>query len=390
MFLKQMKQKNDRIKLAIYECYRDGKVSRQRTVKPLGFYDELIKEHPDPIAWGKQIAKEMTEEKNKEKQAVSIQIHPMQKIDMRSTNEKNLGSIIALTQYAALGIKVALANFIASKNSKAKYSLNAILRMLVCERIVNPSSKLCAWINKDRYFFKSDFSKSDIYHALDDLAEAKGSIISAMNRKIAKAKIRDMSCVYYDVTNYYFEIDAEDELRKKGVSKEHRPNPIVQMGLLQDEKGIPITYRLFSGNTSDCETMISILSDLKRDNKLDRIVVVADKGLNCSQNIAAAVASGDGFVFSQSIRGTKSNSSIRKWVLDSKDYRNCKDGKIKSIQGYKTIHLKADESDTGKPKNVDVEVKYVAKWSAKYKARAKYERDKARGCGHFLGPNYAT
>lgn len=120
-----------------------------------------------------------------------------------------------------------------------------------------------------------------------------------------------MSCVYYDVDNYYFESDTQDDLSRRGASKENRKSPIVQMGLLQDGRGIPICYRKFASNTPDAQTMISVL----RDFGMEWPIAVADKGLNSSDNIAAAVAKGDGFVFSQSVRGTNSDGAFKKWLL---------------------------------------------------------------------------
>lgn len=114
-----------------------------------------------------------------------------------------------------------------------------------------------------------------------------------MNRGVEKGYGRDTRNVFYDVTNYYFECDPDD-LRRNGASKERRPNPIVQMGLLQDADGVPITYRLFPGSTADCATMLPVLADMKRDLGLPTVTAVADKGLNCSANMAALVASGDG------------------------------------------------------------------------------------------------
>lgn len=379
MYLKQIPQKNGRVKLAVYESYREGRRTRQRTVKPLGYLDELASEHDDPVAWGRAVAAEMTEAKRAAEQAVAIEIHPMQKIDKRTDNVKNIGCAAALSAYAALGIERALRNHM--RGSGAEYDLNAVLRLLVCERIVEPGSKLAAFNNRGRHFFRTDFSEDDVYRALDELSAAKGPVVSAMNRRIAESGMRDLSCVYYDVTNYYFEIDAEDGLRRKGVSKEHRRSPIVQMGLLQDARGIPIAYRAFPGNTADCLTMIPVLSDMKRDHGLERVVAVADKGLNCSDNIAAAAASGDGFVFSQSVRGTKSDKALKAWVLEEAGYRaKAEDGcrfKSKSKQGYKTVHLKAGDTADGKAKDVPVEVKYVAFWSEKYERRARHDREAA-------------
>ena len=379
MYLKQIPQKNGRVKLAVYESYREGRRTRSRTVRPLGYLDELELEHDDPVAWGKSVAAEMTEAKRAAEQAVAIEIHPMQKIDKRADNVKNVGCAAALSQYAALGVGNALRS--ASRSSRAEYSLDAVCRLLVCERIVEPGSKLSAWHNRGRYFFRCGFSDDDVYRALDGIAGARDAVVSAMNRSIARAGIRDLTAVYYDVTNYYFEVDGEDGLRMKGVSKEHRPDPIVQMGLLQDARGIPIAYRVFPGNAADCTTMIPVLSDMKRDHGLGRVVAVADKGLNCSANIAAAAAAGDGFVFSQSVRGTKSDKALKEWVVDDAGYAHGSDEggrfKSKSKQGLKTVHLKAADTASGRPEDVEVEVKYVAFWSEKYERRARHEREKA-------------
>ena len=375
MYLKQTLQKNGKLNLSIVENWWDPekKRSRQKTIENLGYAQDLKKEHPDPIEWGKQRAKELTKEKQAAKQAVQIKIYPQQKIDKKAQNRKNIGCAAICSIYNSLKIEPSIRNN--TRKQRVQFDINSVLRLLVCERVVNPSSKLSNWENKDRYFFRTDFSQSDVYRALDVLADIKDKIISAMNRSIENAQIRDLSAVYYDVTNYYFEIDAEDELRKKGVSKEHRKSPIVQMGLLQDKNGIPITYKVFSGNTNDCQTLIPVLSNLKRDHNLDRVVAVADKGINCSQNIAASVAKGDGFVFSQSIKGTKSDSELRDWVLDEKDYVSSKNFKIKSKQGFKTVHLKKEDTDNGKACDIDVEVKYVAFWSEKYARRARRKRE---------------
>ena len=373
MYLRVLKEKSGKRRLVIYESYWCEGRSKSRTVETLGFFDDLKAEHDDPIAWGKQLAKEKTEEKKAQNQKIAIDLFPAQKINKQTEDRKNIGSAALLGIYNALKIPQALRS--ATRELKISYNLDSIMRLLVCERILYPGSKLCAWHNKHHYFFKSSFSDDDVYRSLDVLAQIKDAVISTMNRAIQKADIRNLDAVYYDLTNYYFEIDKEDDLRKKGVSKQHQKTPLVQMGLLQDANGIPISYRIFSGNTPDCQTMIPVLDDLKHSNSLDRVIVVADKGLNCSQNIAACVGKGDGFIFSQSIRGTKSNNSLRKWVLDESGYDVHEGYKIKSMQGSKTVHLKLEDCDGGKARDVKIDVKYVAKWSAKYEARARKKRE---------------
>lgn len=381
MYLHKSKRKDGRVYLAFAEGYRKDGKSKMRTVESLGYLDELEKQFDDPIAHFKAVCDEANAAARAERQNVQVTIHPLQKIDKREAARKNAGSAVLLAVYNALGIEIAVRN--KTRGSKASYDSNAVMRLLTVERIINPGSKKSAWENKDHYFFRTAFSLEDTYRALDVLCGCKDKIVSAINRAIDKMGIRDTACVFYDVTNYYFEIDDPDEdegLRQKGMSKEHRKSPIVQMGLLQDSKGVPIGYRLFPGNTPDPLTMLDVLSEMKRDYGQDRVVVVGDKGNNCSANIAALAAKGDGFVYSQSIRGTKSDAELKNWVLSDDGYECATnaDGhvtyKVKSKQGYKAVSV---AGPNGSKRKVDVDVKYVAFWSEKYERRARKERQAA-------------
>ena len=381
MYLHKSKRKDGRVYLAFAEGYRKDGKSKMRTVESLGYLDELEKQFDDPIAHFKAVCDGANAAARAERQNVQVTIHPLQKIDKREAARKNAGSAVLLAVYNALGIEIAVRN--KTRGSKASYDSNAVMRLLTVERIINPGSKKSAWENKEHYFFRTAFSLEDTYRALDVLCGCKDKIVSAINRSIDKMGIRDTACVFYDVTNYYFEIDDPDEdegLRQKGMSKEHRKSPIVQMGLLQDSKGVPIGYRLFPGNTPDPLTMLDVLSEMKRDYGQGRVVVVGDKGNNCSANIAALAAKGDGFVYSQSIRGIKSDAELKNWVLSDDGYECATnaDGrvtyKVKSKQGYKAVSV---AGPNGSKRKVDVDVKYVAFWSEKYERRARKERQAA-------------
>lgn len=379
MYLKKTPTKSGRISLSAVKGFRvDGKV-KQKTIKTFGFVDELQKHYSDPIAHFEEVVQQMNEEEAYIHAPVLLKIHPSQKVDMRTTNRKNIGCAVPLGFYNALGIERAIRS--KTRGRAYEFDLNAIMRLLTINRIFAPASKLACWQKKNDYFFASNFSDDDIYRGLDILASCKGSIIANMNKAIDQADLRaPLDNVFYDVTNYYCETDAQDTLRRKGKSKEHRPEPIVQMGLLQDVNGLPITYKLFSGNTADCMTMLPVLSELKRDYKLGRIIAVADKGLNSSTNIALLVAHGDGFVFSQSIRGTKSTKSLRDWVISEVGYPSSSDNadfKIKSKYEKKAVHLRAEDTDSGKPKDDEIDVKVVAFFSRKYQLRARHEREAA-------------
>ena len=377
MYLKKTPTKSGRVSLSAVHNYRDEQGrNRQRTVRTFGFVDELAKDFDDPVEHFRGVVAAMDAERLRGEAPATIEIHPGQKVDKRETARlrRHAGDALACWWLDALGVETAVRN--AMRGRKVGYDLNAALRLMVCERLLDPGSKLACVGNRDRHFFRADLTDDDLYRSLDELDRISGRVVDACNRAIARNSPRDESLVYYDVTNYFFECDPDAEgPRRKGVSKEHRPNPIVQMGMLQDAEGIPISFDLFPGNTNDCETLLPVLKG-RRERGLGRVVVVADKGMNCSDNIAGCVARGDGFVFSQSIRGTRSTSELRGWALSEEGYRASPDGefKMKSSQRTKTVHLKGADTADGGAADVDVEVKVVAMWSRKYAERARHER----------------
>mgnify|MGYP000878959974 CR=1 FL=1 len=350
MFLKKITQKSGRTKLCVYESYREGARTRQRTVRALGYADELAAEHDDPVAWAESAVEEMNAEREAERQSAQVEIHPMQLVDKRAANRRNAGCAVALAVYSGLGIEAVLRN--RSRGRAFSFDLSAVMRLLVVERILEPGSKRAAWERRGRHFFRCDLSLDDVYRGMDELAAARDSVVAAMNRAIASSGGRDASSACYDVTNYYFECDPDgpDGLRERGVSKERRPLPIARMGMLQDADGVPISYRLFRGNTTDGQTMVPVLADMKAEQRIGRVVAVADKGLNNSDNIAALVGRGDG------------------WTTAGEDFRT------KSMQGWKTLHLRAEDTADGRARDERVPVKWIALWSGKYDRRAKAER----------------
>lgn len=375
MFLKKITQKSGRTKLCVYESYREGARTRQRTVRALGYADELAAEHDDPVAWAESVVEEMNAEREAERQSAQVEIHPMQLVDKRAANRRNAGCAAALAVYSGLGIEAVLRN--RSRGRAFSFDLSAVMRLLVVERILEPGSKRAAWERRGRHFFRCDLSLDDVYRGMDELAAARDSVVAAMNRAIASSGGRDASSVYYDVTNYYFECDPDgpDGPGERGVSKERRPLPIARMGMLQDADGVPISYRLFRGNTTDGQTMVPVLADMKAEQGIGRVVAVADKGLNNSDNIAALVGRGDGFVLSQSLRGTRSDAGMKAWATSGDGWTTAgEDFRMKSMQGWKTLHLRAEDTADGRARDERVPVKWIALWSGKYDRRAKAER----------------
>lgn len=377
MFLKQTKRAGGRVYLSIVEGFREGGTIRQRTVEPIGYLDELKDTYDDPIAHFKGRAAELTAEKDARAAPVTLTIHPAQKVDIREGGlRREVGSCVPLAVYNALGIDSALNNERKTTRSRAAFSLAQATRLMVVERLLSPGSKLSDVRNIGRHFFKSELSDDDLYHALSELAHARSRITASVSSHISRLVGRDTSRVFYDVTNYYWEIDDEDELRKRGVSKERRPEPIVQMGLLVDNNAIPIDYRLFSGNTHDGKTMDSFIEEAAPD--ASEVIWVADKGCNTKENMVDARARGQHFLWSQSIRGSKSKGELRDWVLDDAEYKGIAGDadagpgfRVKSKQD--TLVLEVAGPD-GKKTKVPIEVRYVAFWSRKYQQRARSER----------------
>ena len=258
MFLKKDKRPNGRLYLSIVEGYREpgtGK-SKQRKVKTLGYLDDLEREYNDPILHFTNIAKRMTEEAKEKELPLDFSFSPKDTIDSSTVLRKNLGFSILSYFYHKLKINEFFIN--RQRNLNIEYSLNNIFQMLVYSRVLNPSSKKYSFDTMDNYFWDFNFGINDVYRALDFFNFYKNDLLLYIHEMVRMTYGRDTSNVYYDVTNYYFEIKEPDDFRKKGVSKEHRPNPIIQMGLLMDNSGLPISYQLFEGNTNDSTTLMPV------------------------------------------------------------------------------------------------------------------------------------
>ncbi|MDR3255691.1 MAG: IS1634 family transposase [Synergistaceae bacterium] len=299
-----------------------------------------------------------------------------------ASNPKNVGYFLLDGLYDALGIYDVLN--IHKSRTKIEYDLNGLAKLLVFGRILSPDSKLETFNGKSRYVFDVASSENpvEIYRSLDCLDIAAGAIQKRMNHKIAGALGRNMEVCFYDVTNYYFEIGENDAnifdeagnviqegLRKRGVSKEKRSEPIVQMGLFIDDNGLPVAYRLFPGNNIDQTTLRPAMKHSIDALNFGRVIIVADGGLNSDKNIAHILKSGNGYILSRSTK--KSNKTVRKWILDENGYEwNEKRAfKVKSIARERTI---LDENG----KKVKIKEKLICYWSKKHYDKEAHENAK--------------
>jgi len=361
MFIRLQKSPtSDRVQVHLVESYRNGEGQpRQRILKNYGELKELAAKDPDILEKLKTEAGVLTKERNDAR--VMLEVDTLRP---RNDGERamNYGHFFLESVYRRLELHTFLRK--KSKGKRFSYDLDAIMRLLVFSRILMPESKQATFEDKERFFCGFTFEKQNVYRALDVLADFADDIQLHLHKHVGKTYGRDAHLVFYDVTNYYFETDMGDEFRKKGASKEHRQDPIVQMGLLIDAKGIPIAFRLFSGNTHDARTLIPALDELKARYGLSRIVVVADKALNSGVNLAHIEDHSDGYIVSQKVRGAVSPEILRQ-VTDQQGYAWNESGKFAHKSFIRTVsHAKGRKT----------EEKAVCFWSYAYAAREAHKR----------------
>lgn len=385
MYLKKTPNSKGRIYLSIVDGYYDkkSKNTKQVTVESLGYLDDLQKQFEDPISHFTQRVEQLKIEKKARQAPLTFTFYGSDRLCIGDDFRKNFGYAALSKIYHELELHTFLIN--RQRHSKEQYDANTILKMLVYSRLLSPASKKSSFDNRARFFEKTNYSLDDVYRCLSLLNKHKENLQIWMNDRIIRNYGRDSSLIYYDVTNYYFESDKQDDFLHKGVSKEHRPNPIIQMGLFMDNNGIPITYELFPGNTNDCLTYRPNFGRIKKQFGLGRVISVADKGMTTGDNIWYTIntPTHDGYVFSMSIRGAE--KSMKEYVLNEDGYEWLgKEYKRKSRKCPRTIQV---TSVSGKKLKKQVDEKQVVFWSAKYAKRAKAEREAALGKARDLAAN---
>ena len=381
MYLKKAKDKNGRVHLTIAEGHYDPITKKRKTVnvKTLGYLDILAKEHIDPIAYFTDMVEEMNKKRIEEKGPITLIIDPAQRV--KGNERKNFGYAALSAIYHELEIDRFFVN--RHQSLSVRYNMNQIMRLLVFSRLLAPGSKKKAFERREWFFERSDFTMSDMYRSLTRFSEFREALQLWMHEHIVQKYGRDTTVTYYDVTNYYFEIDKQDELRKKGVSKEHRPDPIVQMGLLMDNSGIPVAYQLFPGNNNDCTTLLPVIKRIRKEYGTGRAIVVSDRGLNTQKNAYYLANKRGGYVFSQTVRG--GTKALKAYVLEEKGYEWISpDFKKKSRQFTREVDF---VDDNGNRIRAKIAEKQVAFYSRDYDLKAKADRQSVIKKAHAIIKN---
>lgn len=354
----------------------DKGTSTSVIVRKLGTLNELIKEHgptrDDVMRWAKEEAKIETEKYKKEQEAKSVQItfHADRQLDYDKQCFYRGGYLFLQSIYYGLQL-----NKICRKlrdKYKFKYDINAILSDLIYARVLEPASKRSSYKTASEFMEKPTYKLHDVYRALDVLGAECDFIQSEVYKNSHFIGQRNDKILYYDCTNYYFEIEQEDGDKKYGKCKEHRPNPIIQMGMFMDGDGIPLAFSLFPGNTNEQKSLKPLEQKVIQDFGCQKFIYCSDAGLG-SESIRTYNHIGErAFIVTQSIK--KLPAEDKAWALNKSGFRRVSDNKlvnISEISDDDTDLYYKDEPYT--PKNLHQRL--IITYSPKYARYQKTIRD---------------
>lgn len=370
-FLKKTNNKKGTY-LQIYESFYDPerKGGAHRSYKPIGYVHELqAKGIDDPVAFYKEEVMKLNQQLKAAKDARKA----------RQISDDSPEKLIGYFPMKNINDKLSVKKYIDLMQTATDFRFNVfdMISALVYARLVHPCSKSKTFDEVIPKLFDSyDFSLNQLYDGLEYIGCEYEKIIEIYNHQIKQLYKFDTSHTYFDCTNFYFEIDKEDDLRKKGPSKENRKAPIIGLGLLLDANQIPVGMKLFPGNQSEKPVIRNIIQDLKKRNSLSgRTVQIADKGLNCAENIFHALKNGDGYIFSRSV---KMLPEIEKtWVLLPNDFRDVKNANGDIVYRIKEcvddFEYQFNDSETGKVKKFKITEKRIVTYNPKLAKKQTYE-----------------
>ena len=333
---------------------RDKNGVHSETVEKIGKHSELLKISSDPEAYAKARVAELDKKYKASRAPMNIDVDFSKKVEQTNdtvskSTSRNIGYFFLQFILGELGLRKYFSKLTA--DSKIQYDSYQIFRTLTYDRILFPGSKLNTWKHRCNYFEEPEFGYHDILRFMDVLANDFDGFISHLFEKSNELVERDLSVCYYDCTNFYFDIEREDEeyidevtgevihaLREYGFSKEHRPNPIVQMGLFMDTDGIPLSMCIHSGSTSEQLTAVPAEKKIVKMFEGKEFIYCADAGLG-SYNIRKYNSFGDrSFIITQSIK--KLSDQIKEAVFDNTDYKLLSNDQPVTIERMKEFDKK--------------------------------------------------
>ena len=314
----------------------EGKKERTITVEKLGTEKELREKlnGADPYVWAKQYIEMLNQKEKEQQREVILKFKQSKHLPLNEQRFFNGGYLFLQQIYYSLGL-----NRICSAVSdryKFTYDLDSILSRLLYGRILFPSSKLNTFEESGKLLEPPDFDLQHVYRALDVICMEESYIQSQLYKNSKAVSKRNDRILFYDCTNFFFEIEQEDNLKQYGPSKEHRPNPIVEMGLFMDGDGIPLAFSIHPGNKNEQQTLIPLESQIMKDFQHAKFIVCTDAGLSSTDNRKFNHKDGRAFITTQSIK--KLNKQLKEWCL--------------AKTGWKLEGMETDK--TGKPISFDI------------------------------------
>ncbi len=372
MRLKITKSKNASSLYVIKSTYKDGKHS-SKIVEKLGTYAELSERlgGQDPIEWAKAYIAQLNEKEKEDHAKVMVQFSPTKPIDMDKQRTYNLGYLFLQQIYYALGLPKICEQI--TQKYQYEFDLNSVLSRLIYGRILFPASKLSTYKLSSNFLEKPEFELQHVYRALEVIAKETDFIQAQLYKNSLKLSQRNSGILYYDCTNYFFEIEQEKGIKQYGASKEHRPNPIVQMGLFMDGDGIPLAFCVNSGNTNEQLTMKPLEQKILKDFNLSKFIVCTDAGLASNSNRIFNDQENRAFITTQSIKKLK--KYLMDWALSETGWRCGKDNTLYDLsalneeEDYEKIFFKERWV-----KENGLEQKMIVTFSLKYKEYQRHIR----------------
>lgn len=302
----------------IKDVYRNGKKT-SKVVEALGNDADILEKHPDvdPYTWAKEYAKKLTQEEKERNYKVVAKYNPAKQIEFNKQTVFHSGYLFLQSLYYELKLDK-ICQKIAQKYD-FEYDLNEILSRLLYLRILHPASKKGTFEHVKDLLEPAHFQSHQIYRALGVLAEQSDFIEEMVYKNSRQVVDRNTQVLYYDCTNFFFEIEEADGIKQYGVSKENRPNPIVQMGLFMDGSGLPLAFSMTPGNRNEQTTLKPLERRILKDFDLSKFIVCTDAGLSSNQNRIYNTKGKRAFVTTQSIKKLK--KFLKDWALDPAGWR---------------------------------------------------------------------
>ena len=288
----------------VVHSYRDPETNKpkMKVIKNYGNLEKLLKQDKNFL---EKLEKEIKEKNERLKESTIDKIKKIEtnNFEKEGLVRKNYGYLVYEKMWQELGIS----RWIKDIKTRSKIEIEEILKQLVFQRLLTPSSKKSAYDHREDYVdFRNDLILEDYYRVLDIIYDEKEKLEKHLNSTLKKKFNRELNVVLYDVTTYYFESVKKDEIKGFGFSKDNKVNQVqVVMGLLIDNNGIPVGYELYPGNTSEFSTLYPVIKNLKEKYKLKKVIVAADRGLNSGKNLLLLKELGLDYVMAYKLKGAK-------------------------------------------------------------------------------------